>query len=278
MAFFGSIGRSWKIFWLRITGKVDEANKLMMKDPTTIKAVYAEEGEKIGKMLNQAAEAVATVIHEQEKLKRTKVLKTEELAKSKRIMEGALAAAKKRSAELQTAGRSIEQIKIDPDFMRHQAAYVDSQSTVKEREEYLIQLDRDVETYQKQIEQAKATMISLQREQGKLQGEAAEMAARMIGAENRKRIASLTAGLSADGGTAKLRADVRDLVGQAEAQARVTEELAGTNANKAEDEYLAYATNSVAQDDFMAQLGLAEKVETRTATPVASAPETERLT
>ncbi|HAU66145.1 MAG: hypothetical protein UT30_C0002G0057 [Candidatus Uhrbacteria bacterium GW2011_GWF2_39_13] len=277
MAFFGSIGRSWKIFWLRITGKVDEANKLMMKDPTTIKAVYAEEGEKIGKMLNQAAEAVATVIHEQEKLKRTKVTKTEELARSKRVMQGAMAAAKKRSTELQTAGKSLEEIKVDPDFMRHQAAYVDSQSTVKEREEYLVQLDRDIETYQKQVEQAKTTMVSLQREQGKLQGEAAEMAARMIGAENRKRIASLTAGLSMDGGTAKLRADVRDLVGQAEAQARVTEELAGTNANKAEDEYLAYATNSVAQDDFLAQLGLAEKVETRPSATVTNALQAEKL-
>jgi hypothetical protein len=192
-------------------------------------------------------------------------------------MEGALALARKRSAELQGAGKSVEQIKIDPDFMRHQSAYVDSQSTVKEREEYLVQLDRDIEAYQKQVEQSKATMISLQREQGKLQGEAAEMASRMIGAENRKRIASLTAGLSADGGTAKLRADVRDLVGQAEAQARVTEELAGTNANKAEDEYLAYATNSTAQDDFMAQLGLAEKVETRAPASVTTAPEAEKL-
>ncbi|MBI2473139.1 hypothetical protein HYV70_01120 [Candidatus Uhrbacteria bacterium] len=278
MGVFSSLGRSWKIFWLRFSGNVDEANKLMMKDPATIKAVYAEEGEKIGKMLNHSAEAVSAVIYEQEKLKRIKTIKTEELAKSRQRTEGALALAKKRSTELQNAGKSIEQIKADPDFMRHQSAYIDSQPTIKEGEEYLLQLDRDIDAYQKQVDQAKATMISLQREQGKLKGEAAEMASRMIGAENRKRIAKLTAGLSADGGTAKLRADVRDLVGQAEAQARVTEELAGTNANRAEDEYLAYAIKSSADDDFLAQLGLAEKVETRTATPVASAPETERLT
>ena len=277
MGMLDSLGRSIQIFFLRITGQVDKANKIAMKDPVVIRAVYDEEAKKIAAGLNQAADAASTVIHEQEKLKGALTRKREEHSRSERIMQGALAAAKKRSAELQGQGKTAEDIKVDPDFVRHQTAYVDAQSTVNERKQFIAQLERDIAGYDKQLEATKVAMLKLQREQGKLKGEGAEMAMRLIAAQNRERIAALTAGLKLDDSTGQLRQDIRDLVGEAEAKARVTEELAGTSAEDAEEQYLAQAETSVAMDEFASLVGLAEQVETKTRAPDAPAAAAEKL-
>lgn len=257
---FRAIGRYFMAFLYLITGRIDRARKVLESDPHVVAATYDEViREKRGR-IQHYMEAVSTLMAQQEKKKGEVKRLTEESARLDKIMAGALAAAKKRASELQSAGKSQEDIKHDEQYLKHQGAYRDTSTTLAEKKQRIAALEGDIKTYEGQISSHTLQLQGLQRELENLKGEAADSVARIISAKEQKQLSDMLSGLSTDTGSERL-AGVRDAVAEAEAGAKISGKLAGTDAKVAEAEYLSYAESSAADDEFASLVGLSAAKE-----------------
>ena len=73
--------------------------------------------------------------------------------------------------------------------------------------------------------------------------------------------------------TAEELQELRDIRDRAKGTARVSREIAGTDAKRLEEEFLDYAAKSAANDEFDALIGLAKETDTT----VAESPDRTRL-
>ena len=80
----------------------------------------------------------------------------------------------------------------------------------------------------------------------------------MLSAKEEEQIAEMMTGLSNDRSSEELR-ELRELRQKAGAKARVSRELAGLDTKRAEADFMEYAQNSVANDEFDALIGLSDK-------------------
>ena len=104
----------------------------------------------------------------------------------------------------------------------------------------------------------KTQLESLLRELEKLKEEKHATVADLITAKEEKEIADMITGISNDR-TAEELQELRDIRDQAKATARVSREMAGTDVDRSEAEFLEYAEQSVADDEFDALIGLSQE-------------------
>ena len=94
----------------------------------------------------------------------------------------------------------------------------------------------------------------------KLGEEKHDAVASVLSAKEEQDIADIMTGLSQDRTSEELR-ELRQLRQKASANARVSRELAGLDTQRAEEEFLQFATESEADDEFDALIGLTTKDE-----------------
>ncbi|HLD71188.1 MAG TPA: hypothetical protein VI873_01060 [Candidatus Peribacteraceae bacterium] len=271
---FRAIGRYFTAFLYLITGRIDRARKTLETDPHVMAASYDDIIREKRARIQQYMGAVSTLMAQQEKKKEELKRLNEEATRLEKIMAGALAAAKKRAAELQASGKSLEDIKHDEAYLKHQGAFRDTSTTLEEKKSRIASLSTDIKGYDGQIANHTLQLQSLQREMEKLKTEAADSVARIISATEQKQLADMLSGLSTDNSSERL-AGIRSAVAEAEAGAKISTKLAGTDAKAAEAEYLVYAETSVADDEFARLVGLSKQVDDRAAgTAVTAEPET----
>jgi len=258
---FRALGRLFRAFWYLITGRLDEARKALSKDPNVVRATYDSVIEEKKRRISTYKEAVATLIA-QEEAKTAKIKQlTEESQKLERLKEGAMAKAKKAVEGLQYAGKSMAEIKHDEDYKRCLAAYQDFNSTLSEKTARIAELEGDVRGYQGTIGNHKVQLESLVREIDKLKSEAADAVADIIMAKEEKEIADVLSGIAQDTTSQELQ-EMRELRNLAKAEARVSQELAGTETAATEAEFLEYARTGANNDEFDMLIGLAKDADT----------------
>lgn len=277
MGMFDSIGWSIKIWFLEMTGRVDEANKLRMKKPVVIRAVFDEALAAKKTKVQEFMKAIAGLMKNQENKKSEKERLNAEVARHEAVMQGARALALKRTKVLQAAGKTNEEILKDPEVLKHQGAYTDMKSTTATKKARITQLEEGIARLQGQIEQHTISLEALHREVQSIVSEADDAVARQIAATQEKELADYLAGLSTKDSSDAMLNQVRDVVKQSEAEAEVASHLAGTGTAVTEANYLAEAAEAEASSEFAELLGLAEKVETSAKAPDAPAPEPEKL-
>jgi len=275
---FRAIGRYFQAFLYLITGRIDRARKTLEIDPHVMAASYDEIIREKRERIQQYMKAVSTIMAQQEKKKEEVRRLSEETARQEKIMAGALAAAKKRAAELQTAGKSPEEVKHDEAYLKHQGAFRDTSTTLEEKKKRVHDLTGDIKGYDGQVANHTLQLQGLQREMEKLKTEAADSVARIISATEQKELNDMLTGLSSDTSSERL-SGIRAAVAEAEAGAKISSKLAGTDARAAEAEYLVYAETSAADDEFAKLVGLSVQVEdaNKADKAVADAPVADRL-
>jgi phage shock protein A len=220
--------------------------------------------EKTGR-IQQYKQAVAGLIAQQEnKIGKIKFL-TEEIGKLERLKAGALAKAKQQVTALQSAGKSEDEIKANEDYKKCLAAYNDFSSTLAEKQAHVEELENDVKEYSKRITEHKVQLQHLVRDIDKIKSESHDAVADMITAKQEKEISDALSGIAEDGSAKELQR-MRELRQEVKAEARISKELAGTDARAQEAEFLEYARSSMANDEFDALVGLAEKKDKAPAT------------
>lgn len=257
---FRAIGRWFRALGYLLTGQIDSARRVLDANPQVIRAKYDDIVREKTRSIHTYKQALSTLIAQKEmKVSKIQTL-TEEVERLERLRSGALAKAKQSVERMQAAGKTMDEIKGDEDYMKCLTAYNDFSSTLTEKQARITELETDIEDYGKRVSEHKVQLQDLLREVDKLKAEAADAVADIITANEEREIAETIAGIAKDG-TAQELQRLRELRQEVRAEARVTKELAGTSTKAQEAEFLEYARKTTASSEFDALIGLAHTTE-----------------
>ena len=267
---FRAIGRWFRSLMHFVSGRVDNSRRALDTDPHAMRSQYDAVIREKTERIQQYKQAVAGLVHQQE----SKMAKAKELAKEVQRLEelkaGALAKAQSVVAKLTAAGASKDAIHADADYQTCLGAYNDFSSTIAEKKARMGDHEGDVAEYGKRIKEHQVQLKELVREIEKLQAERSEAVADVISAKQERALADSLSGIATNDGTADKLAELRSLRGELRAEARVSKELAGTEAKSQEADFLEYARKNANTSEFDKLIGLASAADAPVAAPAAS--------
>ena len=270
---FSAVGRWIKAVGYLLTGQIDAARRTLDTNPHVVRAKYDDIIRAKLTSIHQYKQAVAGLIAQKEnKVSKVKSL-TEEVEKLERLKAGSLAKAKQTVEKMQAAGKSMDEIKQDEDYLRCLTAFNDFSSTLNEKQDRIVELEKDVGDYSQRVGEHKVQLQSLLRDIDGLRAESHDAVAEMITAKEEKEIADTLSGIAKDGTSEELQR-MRQLRQEVKAEATISKELAGTDTKVQEAEFLEFARQSSSANEFDALIGLAESAEG--AAPVDDQGDTER--
>ncbi|MEM8678207.1 MAG: hypothetical protein AAGF97_02525 [Planctomycetota bacterium] len=255
---FRAIGRYFRAIGYLFVGKVDRARQAISMNPDVVRATYDKVIEEKKNRIHQYKDAVGGMIAQEEKKKSALKRLTEDIARLKKLRDGAAAMARK---VVERHQGNTEAVKQDPEYAKCQAAYKDFSSTLAEKEDRCGELEAEISELARGIAGHKTQLESLLRDLEKVKQEKHATVADLMTAKEEKEIADMIAGISKDRTTEELQ-ELRDIRDQAKATARVSREIAGTDVQRSEAEFLEYAQQSTADDEFDALIGLSKQADT----------------
>ena len=254
---FRAIGRYFRALGYLVTGRFDRARQSMAMNPDVVRATYDRVIEEKKKRIHQYKDAVGAMITQEERKKSSLKRLSEDVARLRKLREGAAAMAKK---VVERHNGDVEAVKSDPEYIKCQSAYKDFSSTLESKEERASELEVEIEELAKNVAGHKTQLEGLLRDMEKVKQEKHATVAEIITAKEEKEIADMIAGISKDRTSEELQ-ELRDLRDRAKATARVSREMAGTDVARSEAEFLEYATKSAADDEFDALIGLSKETD-----------------
>ena len=261
-----AIGRLFKSIWYMLTGRAHELSDKIMENPEAVRGAYEDiikdKKENIQRYKGAVGQLMALLKQKQVSVQEL----TQEITRLEDLKKGALAKAKQVANDLQSQGVSPEEIKTDVDYTKCVAAYNDFSSTLTEKEARIGELEEDIQRAQQDIDGHKVQLETLTRDLKKIQEEQSEAVADLISARENEEIADMLSGISKDGTNQEL-VRMREVRQKAKSRAEISQELAGTDANSQENEFLEAARSSETSDEFDALIFGAEQsdsVETAT--------------
>ena len=140
------------------------------------------------------------------------------------------------------------------------------------RKARISEIEESTNEYGARIKEHKIQLQHLAREIEKLKSEQADAVADIITTQQEKELADVFSGI-AEGGSAEELQKLRELRQQVRAEAKVSKELAGTDAKAQEIEFMEYARTAATNEEFDRLVGLAEAVEAKPQDPSQKAKE-----
>ncbi len=256
---FRAIGKYIRALGYLITGRINKAREALDMNPAVMSATYDNVIEEKRKRLTQYKDAVSAMIAQEETKKEKLAALTQEIQKLEQLKAGAAAKAKQLVDKY--AG-DPSAVKSDPEYLKCQSAFKDFSSTLAEKTKRANELEEDLKTMVANVAGHKTQIQTLMRELDRLKEEKHDAVADILSAKEEKELADMMTGLSNDRTTEELR-DLRELRSKAAANARVSRELAGLDSKKAENEFLEYAQQTEADNEFDALIGLSAKKEAK---------------
>ncbi|MEM7473936.1 MAG: hypothetical protein AAF483_03030 [Planctomycetota bacterium] len=260
---FKAIGKYFRAVWYLMTFRVNKASETLRMNPGVMEANYDRVIDEKRSRLGQYKEAVAAMIAQEESKKEKLTELTKDIEKLEKLKAGAAAKAKKL---VDKYNGDINAVKADPDYAKCQAAFKDFSTTLAEKSQRATDLDDDLKGLVANVSGHKTQIQSLMRDLEQLKEEKLDAVADVLSASEEKEIADMMTGLSNDRTSEELR-ELRELRSKANANARISRELAGMDSDRAEAEFLEYAQTSEADDEFDALIGLAESSTPETDQP-----------
>ena len=266
---FRAIGRYFRALGYLITGRFDRARESVSMNPDVVRATYDNVIAEKKKRIHQYKDAVGAMITQEERKKSQLKRISEDIARLRKLREGAAAMARK---VVERHNGDVEAVKSDQEYIKCQAAYKDFSSTLESKEERVAELEVEIKELAHNVQGHKTQLEQLLRDLERVKQEKHATVAEIITAKEEKEIADMIAGISKDR-TAEELQELRDLRDRAKATARVSRELAGTDVARSEAEFLEYATKSAADDEFDALIGLSKQADSSETTDRTRIPE-----
>ncbi len=260
---FGAIGRFFRAIKYMFTGKVDSAADALSANPTVISATFDRVIRDKRTRLNEYKDAISAMIAQEENKKARLQELTQEIEKLEKLKSGAAARAK---SLVDKYNGDVNAVRNDPEYLKCQSAFKDFSNTLEEKRQRANELDEDLKQLITNINGHKSQIQTLMRELEKIKEEKHDAVADVLSAKEERQIADMVNGISNDRTSEELQR-LRDVRQKAVANARISRELAGMDAKKAESEFLEYAQKSAADDEFDALIGLSDKQESRENAP-----------
>jgi chromosome segregation ATPase len=270
---FGALGRLLRGFVAIFTGRADRAADQLQRNPDAMRAEYNSIIEEQNVQLRQYIQVDGS--RRADKARRIAQLETvtEEIGKFKRGIQGAKAKLTALKDALLAQGQTREQIEQNPDFVKWRDAIRDYSTTLEEKERRAADAKADIESDDARIGENLRGMRSLQRRMEETARSRDMAVENILSADNRKQMAAMEAGISADTTSDRL-ARLKRIEAEAVAEADSAEALAGTVAGRQLDEAIA----AIAKDELDTELDTELWGEKPEVTAVDKAPATpERL-
>lgn len=253
--------RYFRALWYFCTGRFSAAAEALASNEFVMAATYDASIEKSQQRYNTVRNAVAKLVGiEQEKVAKVKTL-TEKFQTLEKVKQGAAGKAKSLADQLKAQGVPVDQIKKNPEYLKHMAAFQNAATSAKDVENDIQSLENELEGHRGQISQYKIQLQNMQRSNKDLQEEKQEAIADVAIAKEMQAVNDVLNGLTEDTVDKDLVA-ARKARQNAKAKAHITAELAGNDARLAEAEYIDFAANNDASSEFDALIGLTEDTET----------------
>ena len=267
---FKAIGRYFRALGYLLTGRISKATETLNSNPAVISANYDRIIEEKRKRLNQYKDAISAMIAQEESKKEKLRALTDDITKLEKLKAGA--AGKAKSLVEKYAGDPMA-VKNDPEYIKCQSAFKDFTSTLSEKQKRVLELEDDLKALVNNVTGHKNQITSLMRELEKIKEEKHDAVADILSATEEKQIADMVTGISNDKTSEELR-ELREVRQKAAANAKISRELAGMDAKRAESEFLEYAQSSQSDDEFDQLIGLAGKKESESSSmPDVKVPE-----
>lgn len=256
MGIFKSVARLLRAIGYLFVGNTDELTEMVMRNnPTAIKAKYddiinAKTGD-IQKFMDAVSELMLNKTQKEQLLEEM----GKKLKEKEDIMKGAVAMAQKRSNDLKAKGKNDEEIQQDADYIKALNGHRDASSTATQLRERIAETAVDIEQKAGAIAQYKERLLAFQRDIAKLKDEKSDSVAKLISANQEKKLSDMLSGLSMSGADHDLD-QVRRIRDKAVASAQVASDLAGVDAEAVTRQFLNYAKDSQADAEFAALVGL----------------------
>ncbi len=254
--------RFFKAIWYTLTGRAHESADRMMENPEAVRGAYEDIiGDKKGN-IQRYKQAIGQLIALVEQKKTAVKNLTDEVDRLEELKAGALAKAQQTAADLQGEGMAPEEVKQSPDYIRCVTAYRDFESNLQEKTSRITELENEIEGAQADIESHKLQITRLHRDLEQIKSEQSEAVADLITAREQEEIADMLSGISTDGTSAELTR-MREIREKAKGRSKVAQELAGTDSQSEEEEFLAAARTSTTSDEFDALIFGAQQTDTQ---------------
>ena len=251
---FKAIGKYVRAIGYLLTFQIDKAGETLRSNPGVMSANYDRIIQEKRARINQYKDAIAGMVAQEETKKQKLRQLTEEIEKLEKLKAGA--AAKARQVAARHNGDK-EAVHNDPEYLKCQQAFKDFSTTLAEKQQRASEIEGDVEQIVENLNRHKTQIQSQMRELEKLAEEKHDAVADVMSASEEKQIADLMSDLSEDKTGEELR-ELRELRNKAKAKATVSRELAGLDTKQEESEFMQYASDSAAMDEFDQLIGLAE--------------------
>lgn len=264
-----SMWRVVKAMGYYMTFRFDKGAETLFRHPGVIRAQYNDVIRQKIQAVQTARDAVAGMV----RLSEGKVAELEsvqnDLRRLQRLMDGALAMAKKLAA-----GKTEDQARQDPEFVKCMAAYHDFKTTIEQLKAREEGLRKDIDVTEKQIQGYEIQLQQRARELKDLEKERERSVADSVMSQQQKEAAELLSGIAQDSTAEQLR-ELRDRVAQARAEAKVTERLAGTDTVRQESEFMEMAGKIHSDQEFLGEVfgKQKEKAEAPAAEKTGALPE-----
>ena len=251
---FKAIAKYFRALGYLVTGRITKAREALSMNTAVIGATYDSVIAEKKKRLISFRDAVASLVGNQEKKKSDLEGVNKGIKKYEKLKSAALGRAK---AVLVKHNGDAVAAKADRDYEKYQKTFADFSSTLSEKETRRDELENDIVSMDDQIHKYEMDMRSLLKEFDKIKDEKHATIADVISAKEQQAIADQLSGLAEDRTTEDLT-ELREMRRKAKAKAKVSYRMAGMDNRHEEEELLAEAESSEANDEFEKLMGLSE--------------------
>lgn len=241
--------RYLRALWYLVTGRFAKATAALQSNEYVMAATYDQAIHKGQDRFTTVRNAVAQIMA----LENTRVQEIKELNQQHerltKIKAGAQVAMQRRIDALLGQGMAKEQIKVDPEFIKHEAAFKDATSTLEQVSLRIKEKEADLEEKKKQVATYKVELQNMQRAQESLREEKQSTIADVAIAKQAQAINDALTGIeedTTDQDLAEVRRQ-RDIVKQ---KAKISADLAGNDARNAESEYLQMSESTASDKEL----------------------------
>lgn len=249
--------RYFRALWYFVTGRFSAAAEALQGNEYVMAATYDASIEKSEQRYHTVRNAVAKLVGiEQDRVEKIKSL-TEKVERLSKVKQGAAGKAKALAEQLKAQGKTAAEIKQHPEYLKHMGAYQNAATSLTEAEQEIESVEAELMEQRQQIASYKVQLQNMQRSAKDLREEKNAAIADVAIAKEMQAVNDVLSGVAEDTVDKDLAA-ARAARKNAKAKAKITAELAGNDAQLAEDEYVNFASTNDASSEFDALIGLTD--------------------
>jgi DNA repair exonuclease SbcCD ATPase subunit len=257
---FGSMWRWVQINIFRVEGVINEASDKLTEDPHVIDQIFRKAISGDSKSIQMMKDAVASLDARRIDLETDLKNMREELQEMIEALDGAKSVGEERAKELQAAGKSMDEILADPEFIEAQEFYEDQKSTIVEREARITEREDRIGEINNVLEEKELQLKELHRRLEKLKLERHERSADAVFDRQMADVADAIAGINTEGHRKDLAA-ARQASNRLKASAKLSNKLAGMDGRSQREKFRQKAQKKKAASEFASLVGVAKNLE-----------------